>query len=871
MNDNQNKHLAWFLGPKAENADVMEAMLLQILRDYFHWRKNYFPSDPILINKALQRSLEDEHDLLNQNIHELMADLRRNFPFYSPRYIAHELSDTLMPSMLGYIAGMLFNPNNVTPEAAPVTTELEIDACNAILAMLGFIPPPPAPSPKEDVRKYYEQVANKQFGWAHITSGGTIANIEALWVAKQVRYFPLSVQKVAKHKNLKILIKLPDGRLDINGKQIEVDIREIDEYQLTLLKPNESIYLLPKYIKEIRRIADLPDEEADKIGVLAWKYLNETEYGLSSGNGTLFSKFPPVILVAGSRHYSIAKAADIIGIGQKNIIDVRTDKMFRIDVKDLEKRLTSILGNKKDRRVPLCVVATVGTTEEGAVDPIHDIVNLRRKLEKTHNASFWLHIDAAWGGFIRSLFNLATKDRLDATVSKISKILNLDQLDDLSEWHERFGKRTVELVDAISENYNNPQFQKQSESSTPTLAVNTTLREESTTESDLINDDVKQQNKDLDLRRTVIDEKLYEMSTFLTNGDFERYLSYLERFPKYFAGHVMPLAFPDSFELTPQDLNNYIQDYVADEITILPENFNKKLKITWPSVNVGAAFLNFPEAESITIDPHKLGYAPYPCGCIAFKNDRVRLFVLQKAPYITASKQHPLLHMPPRHTNVSKSEDGSSRIITDSFSPFILEGSRPGAAAAALWLAVRTAPLTMRKHGMIIRASLLAAREIYEWLVRWNEAMDSPVPGIDYQFISLIPKPPDTNLITFVVKKKTSNTLADMNKLTKLVYDRFTIQSELGEREYSYSQPFFLSNTTMDCHSYPTHALEDFLKRCGLPSDARMEYEDIGLVVLRATVMSPYITSSRNLNKQDFARTFVEELSRSAKSSVRLI
>src|ERR1051325_4806558 len=190
MDDTLHRYLAWFLGPKAENADIMEAMLLQILRDYVYWRKNYFPGDPILINRNLQRQFEDEHDSANQRLHELMAELRRNFPFYSPRYVAHELSDTLMSSVLGYIAGMLFNPNNVSPEAAPVTTELEIEACNAILTMLGYEPPPAPPTgTAEEVLAYYRKTSKRVYGWAHVTSGGTVANIEALWIARQVKYF----------------------------------------------------------------------------------------------------------------------------------------------------------------------------------------------------------------------------------------------------------------------------------------------------------------------------------------------------------------------------------------------------------------------------------------------------------------------------------------------------------------------------------------------------------------------------------------------------------------------------------------------------------------------------------------------------------
>ena len=46
---------AWFLGPKAENAELEEKMLHFILQDYFHWRRNYYPSDEIIITESLRR------------------------------------------------------------------------------------------------------------------------------------------------------------------------------------------------------------------------------------------------------------------------------------------------------------------------------------------------------------------------------------------------------------------------------------------------------------------------------------------------------------------------------------------------------------------------------------------------------------------------------------------------------------------------------------------------------------------------------------------------------------------------------------------------------------------------------------------------
>lgn len=50
---------AWFLGPKAENAESEQKILSYILDDYFHWRRNYFPSDEILITQSMQREALD--------------------------------------------------------------------------------------------------------------------------------------------------------------------------------------------------------------------------------------------------------------------------------------------------------------------------------------------------------------------------------------------------------------------------------------------------------------------------------------------------------------------------------------------------------------------------------------------------------------------------------------------------------------------------------------------------------------------------------------------------------------------------------------------------------------------------------------------
>jgi hypothetical protein len=72
------KVAAWFLGPKAENAELEEKMLHFILQDYFHWRRNYYPSDEIIITETIRRGFTDWTDKLSQDIAEMLAGLRRS-------------------------------------------------------------------------------------------------------------------------------------------------------------------------------------------------------------------------------------------------------------------------------------------------------------------------------------------------------------------------------------------------------------------------------------------------------------------------------------------------------------------------------------------------------------------------------------------------------------------------------------------------------------------------------------------------------------------------------------------------------------------------------------------------------------------------
>lgn len=95
------------------------------------------------------------------------------------------------------------------------------------------------------------------------------------------------------------------------------------------------------------------------------------------------------ILVSERGHYSLGKAADILGIGRQNLIAVPTDQNNRIRMDALRERCATIAaeGGKV-----MAIVGIAGTTETGHIDPLNEMAELAAELN-TH-----FHVDAAWGG-----------------------------------------------------------------------------------------------------------------------------------------------------------------------------------------------------------------------------------------------------------------------------------------------------------------------------------------------------------------------------------------------------------------------------------------------------------------------------------------
>ncbi|MGB8508378.1 MAG: aminotransferase class I/II-fold pyridoxal phosphate-dependent enzyme [Pyrinomonadaceae bacterium] len=114
----------------------------------------------------------------------------------------------------------------------------------------------------------------------------------------------------------------------------------------------------------------------------------EAHGGAVSQKGLWNATAPATIYVSDQVHLSIPKAVDLMGIGREQVRVIASDENFRTDVRALRERI------EQDRAAglrPFCVVASAGTVNTGAIDPLADIAHVAREHD------LWFHVDGAYG------------------------------------------------------------------------------------------------------------------------------------------------------------------------------------------------------------------------------------------------------------------------------------------------------------------------------------------------------------------------------------------------------------------------------------------------------------------------------------------
>ena len=372
---------AWFLGPRAENVDLLHELVGAAIDSHAAFRRGFHPEDPTHLTEAVRASpaFTVGVERLRHETHNLLDKLRMSAPFSSMRYQGHMLWDQALPGMVGLVAALLYNQNNVAAEASPVTTRLEIEAGLDLCRMLGY----PAPGPGQ------EATPGAPTPWGHITSGGTVANIEALWAARNLKFAAVALRAALRevpnlHAARGLEVPLWSGET--------ARLMELDTW--TLL--NLDLDVVAGLPTAVAALGVPPEDLSQALAAYAVQNV-----GLVGFYRSFMADVPepPLLFAPATGHYSWPKAATLLGLGQNSVMVQRVDQDARLDLTAVAEGLERAVRH----RVPVLMgVAVIGSTEESAVDPLEGLLELRRAYQ-ARGLNFMVHADAAWGGYFRAM------------------------------------------------------------------------------------------------------------------------------------------------------------------------------------------------------------------------------------------------------------------------------------------------------------------------------------------------------------------------------------------------------------------------------------------------------------------------------------
>lgn len=358
----------YFPGPLSENEVWVRAEVEAVLDGWFTWRKGLFATDPTIAPLPDQSAdvPPRERQLLSRRLNELCDALTAETPSYSPRSMGHMKAELSLPALLGWLAATLHNPNNTTRELSKVGTLIEREAIGMLADMLGY---------------------DRDQAQGHFTSGGTVANFEAVWRA---RY------RLDHWLSLALFVS------ETTGEPLDVFAAAHmgwDRFRALWAAHGLTDNVLRRY----SAVASNPVDVFRRISQ-------------ASGRDYL----GPVVLVPGNKHYSWRKAASVFGLGEESFWSITLDDEGRLDLTAFE---DLVLRAEAEGRPVLMAVSVAGTTETGEIDPIDGLHDLLERWEQERGWRIWRHVDAAYGGFLCSLLGGADEIVLGAGLVRALKAI----------------------------------------------------------------------------------------------------------------------------------------------------------------------------------------------------------------------------------------------------------------------------------------------------------------------------------------------------------------------------------------------------------------------------------------------------------------
>jgi len=715
-------HRTWFLGPKGDNEELFKSLIMSAIKSHIDYRKNFHPNDPKFITEKekLEPSYTSAVRELTDQTDKFLTRLQESAPAFSYRYIGHMVWDINLPSIIGYFAAMLYNQNNVAAEASPVTTILEIEVGKDLCKMLGY--------KKETITNNSKSMEIEP--WGHITCDGTVANIEALWASRNLKFFPISLKEaILKDENLSKIKSLEVKLLDNTVKEL----KDLDTWTLLNLKADDVLSLSSQIIND------------NKLGITsniltqALKKYSIQNIGFIDFYDTYLKEeiqYSPAAMAPVTQHYSWPKAAAMLGIGSNNMLGIDVDLDGHMDLDNLREKLQICVDNKQP---VITVVAVIGTTEESAIDPLEDILKIRKEFRQ-QGLDFTIHADAAWGGYFASMLHE----------------------DDLSEFN-------------------------------PLPSSDNTYS--------------------------------------LKGNNFPSLLEYI---------------------------SSYIPEYPLNEY-VLKQYYSLRY------------------ADSITVDPHKAGYIPYPAGGLCYRNSAMRDIVSFKAPVVHHNEFEPTVGI------------------------YGIEGSKPGAAAAATYLSHKVIRPTKNGYGKIHGQCIFTSKKLYSRLVcmeddrfiivafhrlpaeKKGESKDKVQDEIkfikerivqatnqqiqhDIEAMNKLRELGSDQTITpyiFNFRGENGNLNTDIDKMNELNKGIFNTLS-MGPNEKATTQKLLVTSSEFDPKIYGDKFMKSLTERLGVDNP-----NNVPITFIISTVMNPWLTDSPVI-KQDHSsnKSFLDVIEEELRNAV---
>ena len=129
---------------------------------------------------------------------------------------------------------------------------------------------------------------------------------------------------------------------------------------------------------------------ANLIGIGAARQYAFEQRGIDASGEGIAAIPKPRLYASNQIHHVAIRAAAILGMGRNSVVQLPMDVAFRLDVNALRSRLKQ---DVTDGCTPIAVMASAGTVNMGAVDPIKEMLEICRA------ENIWLHVDGAYGGF----------------------------------------------------------------------------------------------------------------------------------------------------------------------------------------------------------------------------------------------------------------------------------------------------------------------------------------------------------------------------------------------------------------------------------------------------------------------------------------